>query len=174
MTIRQEQPKDFSAVFELIEKAFESLEMSDHREQYLVERLRKSDAFVPELSLVAEVDRKIVGYILLTKISIKDQLNAHSSLALAPVAVAPEFQGQGIGEQLIERAHDEAIKKGFESVVILGHPDYYHRFGYRKAAEFGIRLPFDVPEEYCLAKELIANGLKNKSGVVEYNQAFGE
>lgn len=174
MIIRQEQPKDYSAVFELIEKAFESLEMSDHREQYLVERLRKSDGFVPELSLVAEINGKIVGYILLTKISIKDKLDAYPSLALAPVAVAPKFQGQGIGAQLIERAHEEAIKKGFESVVILGHQDYYPRFGYLKASEFGIKLPFDVPEEYCLAKELIPNGLKDKSGIVEYNQAFFE
>ena len=73
IAIRQEESKDFKAVFYLIEEAFKTEKLSDHKEQFLVERLRKSDAFIPELSLIAEIDNKIVGYILLTKLKIKNK-----------------------------------------------------------------------------------------------------
>lgn len=119
--IRTEEKEDYKTVFELIQNAFENEEYSDHREQYLVGRLRNSDAFIPELSLVAEVDNRIVGYILLTKIGIVDDNNSHTSLALAPIAVSPRLQGNGIGSQLIETAHEKARELGFGSVVLLGH-----------------------------------------------------
>ena len=70
--IRQENSADFKAVFKLIKSAFKSEQISDHKEQFLVERLRKSNAFIPELSLIAELDNKIVGHILLTKLKIKN------------------------------------------------------------------------------------------------------
>ncbi len=97
ITIRQETGKDFPQVFALIEQAFRNEVHSDHREQFLVERLRRSEAFVPELSIVAESGKGIAGYCLLTRIGIKNEAGASGSLALAPVAVKPEFQKQGIG-----------------------------------------------------------------------------
>src|SRR5690606_26205955 len=116
MNIRTEVDKDFKAVFDVIKNAFENEAYSDHQEHYLVERLRKSDAFVPELSLVAEINNEIVGYILLTKIKIIDvNANSYDSLALAPVAVLPNFQGKGIGRKLIETAHEKAKDLGFSS-----------------------------------------------------------
>ena len=99
--LRQENENDYKSVFQLIEKAFEKEEYSDHKEQFLVERLRKSDAFIPELSIVAEVENKIVGHILFTKLEIKNESQSFQSLALAPVSVLPEFQGKGIGSKLI-------------------------------------------------------------------------
>ncbi len=174
VTIRTERENDFSAVFEVIKNAFENQEYSDHREHYLVERLRKSDAFVPELSLVAEIDDKIIGYILLTKINIlSHDGNSYPSLALAPVAVINEFQGKGVGSILIETAHKKAIALGFGSIILLGHESYYPRFGYRPAKEFGIKLPFDAPEANCMAIKLTENGLhKNMSGIVCYPKEF--
>lgn len=172
MNIRKEEEKDYNQVFELIEKAFENEEYSDHREQFLVERLRNSDSFVPDLSLVCEMNEMIVGYILLTKIKIKHSDFSYDSLALAPVAVLPNYQGNGIGGHLIEFAHKKARELGFESIILLGHPTYYPKFGYRKTSDFDIQLPFDVPDENCMAIELVEDALKNINGMVEYPKEF--
>ena len=75
---------------------------------------------------------------------------------------------------LIEEAHQRAKDLGFKSVVLLGHADYYPKFGYRKASEFGIKLPFDVADEYCMAIELTTNGLAGVQGLVEYPKEFFE
>jgi predicted N-acetyltransferase YhbS len=172
ITIRQETPADHPQVFELIKEAFQHEPHSDQQEHYLVERLRKSEAFVPELSLVAEEQGQLIGHILLTKIKVINQKKEHESLALAPVSVAPAYQKLGIGGILIRQAHENARQLGFSSVILLGHADYYPRFGYQKASNFGISLPFDVPEENCMAIELKENGLAGINGVVEYPQAF--
>lgn len=174
MNIRQENGKDHAQVFELIRRAFEQEVHSDHSEHYLVERLRKSDAFVPELSLVAEIGDRIVGYILLTKIRIINGPSELISLALAPVAVHPDYQGTGIGSGLIRYAHAQARAMGFGSIVLLGHERYYPRFGYEIAKKYGIVLPFDVPDENCMVIELTENALKDHSGLVVYPKEFTE
>jgi predicted N-acetyltransferase YhbS len=174
LTIRKEEPKDYKTVFNLIEKAFELEQMSDHKEQFLVDRLRKSHAFIPELSMVAETENKIVGHILLTKLKIKNEQNEYDSLALAPISVLPEYQGKGIGGMLIKEAHRKAKALGQKSIVLLGHEKYYPRFGYKQADIFGIELPFHVPKENCMAIELIENGLKGIKGIVEYPKEFNE
>lgn len=108
------------------------MEHSDHQEQFLVERLRKSDAFIPELSLVAEDEKgTIAGHILLTKLSIENDSETYESLALAPVSVKPEFQNQGIGGQLIREGHRVAQRLGYQSVILIGHENYYPKFGYK-------------------------------------------
>lgn len=172
VTIRQEKPEDFEVVFKLIEKAFEPVQLSDHKEQFLVERLRKSNAFVPELSMVAEIENKIVGHILLTKLKIKNGQNEFDSLALAPVSILPEYQGNGIGGMLIEQAHKKARELGYKSIILLGHEKYYPRFGYQQADKFAIELPFEVPKENCMAVELIKGGLTGVNGTVEYPKEF--
>jgi len=131
-------------------------------------------AFVPGLSLVAEVENNLVGYILLTAIEIKTSEDEIKSLALASVAVLPEFQGKGIGGKLIEAAHERARDLGYKSVILLGHEKYYPRFGYQLADKFGISLLFDVPKKNCMAIELRANALKNIQGEVVYPKEFFE
>ncbi|MGV3761595.1 GNAT family N-acetyltransferase [Parapedobacter sp.] len=172
MHIRKEEASDCEAVFHVIEKAFEHEIYTDHQEQFLVERLRKSTAFVPELALVAELDGEVVGYILLTKIQIVNEHASATSLAMAPVAVLPAHQGKGIGGQLIRYAHEKATELGFGAVVVLGHENYYPRFGYRLAGSYGIKLPFDVPAENCMAIELVEGALSNVNGMVEYPPEF--
>ncbi|MXO06862.1 GNAT family N-acetyltransferase [Flavobacterium sp. HBTb2-11-1] len=172
--LRQENKKDFESVFQLIEKAFEKEEYSDHKEQFLVERLRNSDAFIPELSIVAELDNKIVGHILFTKLKIKNDLNSFESLALAPVSVLPEFQGKGIGSKLILQGHEKAKSLGYKSVILLGHQDYYPRFGYELCEKYHIKMPFDVPAENCMVIALAEDGLKDVNGEVVYPKAFFE
>jgi len=172
--LRQENEKDHKSVFQLIEKAFVHEEYSDHKEQFLVERLRKSDAFIPELSIVAELENKIVGHILLTKLEIKNDLESFQSLALAPVSVLPEFQGKGIGSKLIMHSHKVAKDLGYKSIILLGHQDYYPRFGYELCEKYNIEMPFDVPAVNCMVVALVENGLAGVSGKVVYPPAFFE
>jgi predicted N-acetyltransferase YhbS len=172
--IRKEQESDYESVFHLIERTFDKMELSDHREQFLVQRLRKSDSFVPELSIVALKENIIIGHILLTKIKIRNEKREFESLALAPVSVLPEFQNMGIGGKLIKQSHKIARNLGYRSVVLLGHEKYYPKFGYLRADKFGIELPFEVPKENCMVIELTENGLKGVSGIVEYPKEFNE
>ncbi len=173
MNIRQEEKKDYKEVFKLIENAFKGEKFTDHKEQFLVERLRKSESFIPELSLVAEIDEQIVGYILLTKIKIIDNNSkVTSSLALAPVGVLKNFQGMGIGAGLIKKAHEVAKKLNYGSIILLGHEKYYPKFGYKMMKNYGIKLPFDVPDKNCMLIELTDNALENVQGMVEYPNEF--
>ena len=172
--IRKEIESDYKKVFAVIIKAFSNTEYSDHNEQHLVNKLRKTEAFIPELSLVAEYNNKIIGHIILTKIKIINEKQSFDSLALAPVSVIPEFQNKGVGSKLILTSHKLATEMGFQSIILLGHEKYYPRFGYKMAGEFGIKLPFDVPEENCMAIELIEGSLSGIHGMVEYPKAFYE
>lgn len=167
--IRQENPMDYKAVYQVVQKAFESAEHADGNEQDLVQALRKSDAFCKQLSLVAEKEGKIIGYILFTKVSV----GSGEALALAPLAVLPQYQKQGVGTALIKRGHEIAKQLGYSHSIVLGSERYYPRFGYQPASQFGIQPPFDVPSENFMA---ISLGEKegNLSGVVEYAKEFFE
>ncbi|MGM1429615.1 GNAT family N-acetyltransferase [Sphingobacterium lactis] len=170
--LRTEKPQDFPEIRELLIEAFADEIHSDHSEQDLVERLRSSLGYVPELALVAFADTELVGYILLTKITIQGAEAEYDALALAPVAVRPKFQNLGIGGQLIEEAHRRATELGFKAIVLLGHAQYYPRFGYQQASAFGIRLPFDVPDENAMVKELVPGALHGVAGEVIYPKEF--
>jgi len=169
ITIRQETQNDYKEVYKLNHIAF-----GQDNEAKLVDALRKNrTAFVPELSMVATVDKKIVGHILFTKIKIKDGSgNLNESLGLAPMAVKPELQKCGIGSQLIRKGFEVAKKIGFKSVIVLGHEHYYPKFGFQPAGHWKIKAPFDVPSNVFMAIELAANGLKDISGTVVYPKEF--
>lgn len=110
----------------------------------------------------------------MTKIIITENDKSNNSLALAPITVLPEFQNQGIGGQLILEAHKIAKQLGFKSVILLGHEKYYPKFGYKRAGKFGIKLPFEAPDENCMALELVEGGLNKVKGTVEYPEEFFE
>lgn len=172
--IRQEKERDYKLSENLIEKAFKDVENSDHKEHLLVAKLRKSDIFVPELSLVAEEDGKVVGHILLTKLIIKNEENIHNTLALAPVSVLPVYQNKGVGSNLIRESLKIAKEIGLKSVILLGHNKYYPRFGFKPACIWGIKAPFEVPNEAFMALELEARGLDGIGGTVVYSKEFLE
>ncbi|UYX50281.1 N-acetyltransferase [Bacillus thuringiensis] len=173
VTIRQEQKNDYSKTEEVVKQAFLNEEFSDKKEHELVKRIRECDAFVPELSIVA-VDEEIVGHIMLSKITIEKDGASVESLALAPVSVAPSHQKKGIGGKLIVAALEKAKELGYESVVVLGHPEYYPKFGFKKACEWNIKAPFEVPDEVFMAMELRENALQGVEGIVQYSSAFAE
>jgi len=169
ITIRQETHYDFNEVFELNHLAF-----GQDNEAKLVDALRNNpNVFVPELSIVATDNHKIVGHILFTKISVKDDNgNLNESLGLAPMAVSPEFQRSGIGGQLIRKGLEVAKDLGFKSVIVLGHEHYYPKFGFQPADKWKIKAPFDVPSNLFMAIELVTDGLKYISGTVVYPSEF--
>ena len=173
ITIRQERLGDLHSILALVERSFADMEESDHSEHRLVQRLHVAEGYILELSLVAVTPgRKIVGYVLLTRISVDDDVISTPTLALAPLAVLPEFQNQGIGEMLMRKAHEVAASHGHKSIILLGHKDYYPRFGYKKSSDFGIKFPFDAPDECCMVVELVPDALRCISGTVNYPKVF--
>ncbi|UED81719.1 N-acetyltransferase [Lysinibacillus sp. CD3-6] len=172
--IRQEHPSDCKKIEDVIKMAFLNVEQSDKQEHFLVNKIRQSDAFISDLSLVAidQETNEIVGHILLSKITIVASNLTVDSLALAPVAVAPEHHKKGVGSQLINAALKRAKELGFQSVIVLGHKDYYPKFGFKKASLWNIKAPFDVPDEVFMAIELTKDSLTNVQGTVNYSKAF--
>ena len=172
LLVRQETSNDAAKVRELVKESFRTEPYSDHKEHDLVDRLRKSSQFIPELSLVAVLQENIIGYILLTLAGIKMDDCIYPTLALAPIAVHPEHQRSRVGTRLITYAHQKAVELGYESIVLIGHQDYYPKFGYRLAQQFGIGFPFDVPQINSFVLELKEGALNGITGEVVYGKEF--
>lgn len=156
-------------VCEVVQKAFIREKFSDHNEHKLVRELLKSDAFIKDLSLTAKFKGMIVGYILFTKVKVGND----TLLTLAPLAVLPRFQKKGIGKSLVEKGHKIAKELGYKGIVVLGHADYYKKFGYEPASKWEIKCPIEVPDENFMAIELYPGALNNVKGTVEYPKEFG-
>lgn len=168
LEIRSEEEKDFEEIYNVVKRAFETAEHSDGNEQDLVVALRDSENFVPKLALVAIKNNKIVGYILFTKVKIGE----HEELALAPLAILPEYQKQGIGAELIKQGHEIAKRLGYHYSIVLGSEKYYPKFGYIPATEYKIKAPFEVPNENFMAIKLNDANMRIE-GLVEYAKEFG-
>lgn len=168
MTIRTEQPADYESVYRVVKSAFETADQSDGKEQDLVNALRQSVAFIPELSLVSEINGTIAGHIMFTKL----QIGGHTALALAPLSVLPQYQRQGVGASLILEGHKIAQTLGYSYSIVLGSEKYYPRMGYLPAETFGIRPCFEVPSENFMACKLCKNA-PMLSGTVKYAEEFG-
>lgn len=168
MVIRQERPEDYEKVYQLIKEAFLSAEHADGNEQDLACALRKGKAFIPELSLTAEVDGSLAGHILFTKAAV----GGDEVLVLAPLAVKPEFQRQGVGSALIREGHRIAEKLGYSYSLVLGSENYYPKLGYKQAVEFGIEVPEGIPSENFMAIRLKEDAKPVKGSVV-YAEEFG-
>ncbi|MBD3184578.1 GNAT family N-acetyltransferase [Candidatus Poribacteria bacterium] len=168
IVIRKEKEKDYKNIFKVNKLAF-----GQEDESRLVEQIRSTDNFIPDLSLVAEVDNNIVGYILFSKIKILGS-SIFDTLALAPMAVLPKFQGLGIGSELIKEGMEKAKELGFNSIIVLGHKDYYPKYGFKKASGWKIKCPFEVPDEAFMAIELSDKALEDKAGIVVYPDEFME
>ena len=161
--IRREREQDFAEVYRVNSLAFEQED-----EAKLVEKLRKN----PHISLVAEADGKIVGHIFFSSMTLENEKTEFTGLA--PMAVLPEFQNQGIGSKLVRGGLEVCAAEGFTAVFVLGHPDYYPRFGFETAKLKGFACEWDVPEEAFMVVELKKGALKNKSGLVKYQPEFAE
>lgn len=168
LEIRQETKKDYEEVYNVVKTAFKTAEQSDGNEHDLVVALRKSNSFIPELSLVAVYENKIIGYILFTKVKIGDS----TELALAPLAVLPEYQRKGVGTKLIKEGHRIAKQLNYDYSIVVGSSKYYPKLGYIPASKYNIKAPFEVPNENFMAIKL-NNTDKEIIGIVEYAKEFG-
>ncbi|MFN0204395.1 MAG: GNAT family N-acetyltransferase [Bacteroidia bacterium] len=168
LMIRQEKLSDEAEVYRVVSLAF-----GQELEAKLVVALRLSDAFVPALSLVALMEEEVVGHILFSKIRIvNEDKKEEESLALAPLAVHPLFQRKGIGAKLVERGLEIAQKLHFQSVIVLGHENYYPKFGFVPASTWEIQAPFPVNPKAFMGKELVSGALKHIKGTVKYAKPF--
>ena len=169
MQVRCEMPADQELIREVIREAF-----GRPNEARLVDALRKSPAFIPELSLVAEQVGRIVGHALFSRVIVEGEGHRTELLALAPVAVLPECQRQGVGRQLIGTGLVLASRLGNAAVVVVGHPTYYPRFGFTSARAFGLEAPFPVPDAAFMALPLRPGALDGIRGTLNYPPAFDE
>jgi putative acetyltransferase len=140
-------------------------------EAQLVGELRKSSAFIPDLSLVAELHDRIVGHVVLSKVALKTSQGRQEILALGPMSVVPSQSHRGIGSELIEAAVARAKALCYGAIVIAGHPDYYLRFGFKPAADFGMTSNLPIPSDALTAMELTAGALGG-GGEVLYPDLF--
>lgn len=168
MTIRSEQPDDYAAIFELVKVAFETAAVTNGEEQNYVNRLRAGDAYLPDLALVAEDESGLVGHIILSRTVIKGDAGEFPTLHLGPLSVVLARRCEGIGARLMAEALRRAREAGHPSVVLVGNPAYYHRFGFRTSNEFGVGNDLGIPEEYVMALELQPGGLDGVSGHIVF------
>ena len=163
MIIREEQPEDRAAIFSVIERAF-----GQPGEATLVDALR--DGGHVALSLVAIEADHIVGHVLMSNLRIIGDGGEAAALALAPVAVPPDHQNRGIGSALIRKALELCKTRGHRSVIVLGEPGYYGRFGFSAAIVRHLESPY--AGEYFMGLELVPRSLEQASGRVEYAPPF--
>lgn len=166
MKIRPEQPADIEAIRDVNHAAFVT-----ESEANLVDLLRDSGTEL--ISLVAETDGQIVGHILFSPVT----LSGHEQVriaGLAPMAVIPDYQRQGIGSALINAGLEACARAGYEAVVVLGHPHYYPRFGFEISQPFGIDCEYEVSPEVFMIQAITPGILDHLSGTIYYHPLFNE
>ena len=167
LSIRQEQAEDLSEIRAVNEQAFDQSEEAD-----IVDQLRAMGDSV--LSLVAIRDDEIVGHILFSPVTIEKNGDAIVGMGLGPMAVLPDFQGQRIGSVLVESGLRTLRDRFCPFVVVLGHPEYYPRFGFGPASRHGITCHWEeVPDEAFMALILDESAIKSVSGKARYQKEFG-
>ena len=170
INLRQEEPKDYHQVNLLTRKAFWSdtsrrLTGLGCDEHYLTHTLRKSVEFIPELDYVAEVDGKIVGNIMFSTAFVeKYDGSRHNVISFGPLSVLPEYQKKGVGTALMRCTLKKAAKLGYGAVIFFGHPTYYPRFGFKEAAQFGIKTAAGRNHPAFMAMELHYGDLDGVEG----------
>lgn len=164
MLIRPERDDDHAAVHALNASEFEFPAEAD-----LVDRLRReADRYI---SLVAEVNGKVVGHIMFTPVTLSNHPELQI-MGLAPMAVASTHQRRGIGTALVRAGLEHCARMGYGAAVVLGHPSYYPRFGFRPAVEYGLSCEYEVPSDTFMALELKPHYLAGSAGAVSYHDAF--
>jgi len=165
-TVRHEKSSDFDSVYQTNLLAFKGSSEAD-----LVNLLRKNDPSA--ISLVAEADSRIVGHILFTQAKIISDYKTIRGMALAPMSVHPEFQNRGIGNILVNHGLSLVQEKKSPFVVVLGHPNYYPRFGFEIASKHGIKPQWEeIPDESFMILILDRNALHGVKGIAFYREEF--
>jgi putative acetyltransferase len=162
--IREERPEDIDAVRQVNLLAF-----GTDAEGRIVDALRANGGVL--LSLVATIEERVVGHILYSPITVGDTFEG---AALAPMSVAPDNQRQGIGTKLIEAGSRHLRAAGCPFIIVLGHAEYYPRFGFRPASTYGVKCQWDVPDNVFMVLALDSAGTQKMAGLAKYRPEFDE
>jgi putative acetyltransferase len=165
INIRHEWVSDREAVRAVNERAF-----GQPDESALIERLRAAGRI--SASLVAARDGQVVGHILFTPVTIESDGRSLPAIGLAPMAVLPEYQRQGIGSMLVRAGIEECRRLGHSRLVVLGHSAFYPRFGFVPASRFGVRSEYPVPDEAFMALELAPGAFSGCAGTARFAPEF--
>jgi putative acetyltransferase len=165
--IRPEEPEDIPAIHNIVTRAFTS-----QSEPALVDRLREEDAAA--LSVVAEINKEVVGHVLFSPMTIENNLFNKHCFGLAPLAVKPELQHQGIGSKLVRFGLERSLALRWDAVFVLGSAAYYHRFGFTEAGKSDLFTEYEVPSEDFMVLALNPRGLDGCSGLAIYHTVFKE
>ena len=166
MHIRTERPGDIPSIRQVNQAAFDTAAEAD-----LVDILRRRAH--PILSLVAVDNDAVVGHLLFSPVTLLSHPDV-PIMGLAPMAVLPSRQREGIGSALVRMGLDECRRLGASGVVVLGHAGYYPRFGFVPASTFGLRSEYEVPDDVFMAFELSTDALRHVTGTICYHPAFNE
>ncbi len=161
ITVRKEIVEDVKAIDVVHMSAFEG-----EQEVGLIDSLRNSSAFIPDLSLVAEFKQRIVGHILLSKVTLQNGANSTDILALAPMAVVPSQSHRGIGSELVTASVDVARKYDFGAIVVVGQPDFYQKFGFEAAKTWNLQCNLPVSNDMITAMELKPGCLGSEGHII--------
>ena len=164
LAIRKENASDQDDIREINIAAFGTSAEAD-----LIERLRNGGTTF--ISLVAILEYKAVGHILFTEVTSEDHPELRL-VGLAPMAVHPSWQGNGVGHRLVDAGLEEYRSAGFGGIVVLGHPEYYSRFGFKAASRFGLKSEYEVPDEVFMALEIEEGYLSEVSGLIRCDRHF--
>ena len=164
--IRQEQPSDVARIRAVNLAAFETATEAD-----LVDALRQQAR--PLISLVADDNGEIVGHILFSPVTLANATDLRL-MGLAPMAVVPWRQRQGIGSSLVREGLDRCEQCEARAVAVLGHSDYYRRFGFAPASRLSLRSEYDVSDDVFMIRELRSEALRGCSGTIRYHPVFSE
>ena len=166
ITVRPETAEDIRAIDVVHISAF-----GGEAEAQLVSALRESTTYNRELSQVAELGGRIVGHVLLTRVPLRKDGEEKHVLALGPMSVVPSQSHRGIGSELINASIRLAKEKGYGAIVVLGHPEYYKRFGFVQARELQVTCNLPAPEDALTIMEIVEGNLAG-GGHVEYPEPF--
>lgn len=171
--LKKEEEKDFFDVEKLTREAFWNIYRPGCYEHLVLHRLRKSEAFIPELDFVALDNNKIIGNIVYSKAKIiGSNGEEHEVLTFGPLSVLPNYQKKGVGSKLINHTMEIALNLGFKAIVIFGDPNYYKRFGFENAEKFNIHTSDGANFDAFMAKELYKGSLDGISGNFYEDQSF--
>ena len=165
--IREEQPEDVRAIRELNKRAFGQPQEAD-----IVDNLRQNCKDL--LSLVAIMENQVVGHVLFSPATIEGDGKTTRGMGLAPMAVLPEYQRQGVGSELIQTGIARLRRRQCPFIIVLGHVEYYPRFGFKPANTCGIRCELEVPEDAFMILVLSNSEMQDISGVARYRPEFIE
>jgi putative acetyltransferase len=161
IVIRPKELQDIPAIAEVNRAAF-----GGEAEVRIVEAIRASPGFIPDLSLVAVTGGRVVGHILFSPLDVQAESSSAPALCLAPLAVLPGYQGRGIGSRLVEEGLRRCGELSRGIVIVVGWPSFYPRFGFTRARAKGLEAPFPVPDEAFMVLELIPGALAGVNGMV--------